>query len=162
MSMPLLHYKIFLPSDQSSFNFKKYLHCHSKEHDHAIKLVLFLWHFCHINHTRIWEILFSKTASPQENLFSFFLFEGVSTTLNIFLYKTDINGCSFNHAQSKSSMITFLLGCQVLFFPGLPSFLSFVSILMHFTAVTDTAHYTTLLSSTQQIGEIILFYIASW
>jgi len=61
---------------------------------------------------------------------------------------------------SKSTMITFLSGCQVLFFPGLPLFLSLLS-KRTFFVFTDTSHYIPLISSTQQIGKIRLFYIAS-
>jgi len=41
-----------------------------------------------------------KDCFPKGN-FLFLLFEGVSKTWNNFIYKTDINNCSFNHAHIK-------------------------------------------------------------
>lgn len=41
-----------------------------------------------------------KDCFPKGN-FLFLLFEGFSTTWNNFLYKTDINNCSFNQAHTK-------------------------------------------------------------
>lgn len=129
-----------------------------KEHGHSIKLGFLLWHFCHLNH--IWEIFFLKTASPKEIFCSYYLKEFLQLGIIFFTKQTSITVLLTMHT-SKSTMITFLSGCKVLFFPGLPLFLSLLLKLVFFTVFTHTSHYIPIISPTKQIGKIRLFYIAS-
>lgn len=99
------------------------------------------WHFCHLNH--IWEILFLKTASLKEIFCSYYLKEFLQLGTIFFTKQTSITVLLTKHI-SKSTMITFLSGCQVLFFPGLP-FFSLCSPNLSFSLFSQIHHTTFLL-----------------
>jgi hypothetical protein len=101
-----------------------------------------------------------KTVSPMEVFCSYYMKEFLQPG-TIFLTKQTSTAVLLTMHTSISSMITFLSGCQAIFFTGLPLFLSLLSKLMFFTAVTDTSYYIALIVSTQQIGKIRFFNIAS-
>lgn len=84
-----------------------------------------------------------KDCFPKGN-FLFLLVEGFSTTWNNFLYKTDINNCSFDqaHIEIKNYYISFRLSSPFL------SWASFISLFTLQTYVLHCFHkYFTLHSS---------------
>ena len=122
-----------------------------------MKVVLLICHFRHLN--PILCSIFLKDFCPQRKfIFSVIIERIVIQFGRIF---SNMNVLLTTHI-SKSSMITFLSGFRVLFFPALCRGLSlFLSLLFFIAGVTDAPQYFAILSSARQTGKITLFSTAS-